>query len=85
MEQPQYISFNIQDLEERAKRMPISFLDDYKSVAIGMEFGAYVLYAEDADRLAAKYKGYAVSSTYEERRQNPDAPIHGCCDRADQY
>lgn len=82
---PQYVSFRLQDLERRAKRMPLSFLDDYKSVAVAMEFDSLLLYPEDADRLAAKYKGYAVSEAYEARRLDPNAPIHGCCDRADQY
>lgn len=80
-----YVAFPIADIQQRARRMPLMFEDDYKSCAVAVEHDAYILYASDADRLAAKYKGYAVSEQYEERRNDPNARIHGCCDRADQY
>ena len=79
----QYVAFNIEDLRAKARRMPVGFEHDYRVNAIAIDHGAYILAAFDADRLADKYKGYAVSETYEKR--DPGVPISGCCDRADQY
>jgi hypothetical protein len=68
---------------DKAKTMPLSYLDDCRSVAkIQTTDGAWCFLESDYARIRRKYKGF-TPSTAEAHMQGEI--ISGCCDRADQY
>jgi hypothetical protein len=68
---------------EEAKRMPVGYLQDCKSVCtINEDHDLWCFSEADHSAIRAKYRGYAVS---ESGRFREGQKISGCCDRADQY
>jgi hypothetical protein len=78
-----YIHVAEADVFEKAARMPASYLEDCRAVAvIDPVFKNWSFPPSDFFRLRNKYRGYAVS---EADRYEEGQIISGCCDRADQY
>jgi len=68
---------------EKAAKMPLSYLEECRSVAlIRREDDFWCFAPSDFFRIRQKYRGYAVS---EADRFREGEIISGCCDRADQY
>jgi hypothetical protein len=76
------IKVSKQAIFEKAKRLPISYLQDCEASSVPEGEDYWVFSVSAYKSLLFKYRGYVVSEADTFREGDI---ISGCCDRADQY